>query len=229
MPRVDEPSLAVGYARPVPGDRHVNAPTLGSLNAVSPAANMASNVEDLAKYVAFHLSSNASQSVLKGTTLREMHRPQWLLDDWQNAWGFGVRVRRIDGRVQVGHPGNVPGYRTQIELVPSLRLGAIVLTNADDGNPAQLYRLRSDASQPIAAKAIRVPSRHCLRMLRVMLVGTDQRMEPRLCSSLCSTGNCRSWLLMRPIRIRRASFWNPHQIHEFCNAFTRHVRLRRVR
>lgn len=157
MPRVDEPSLAVGYARPVPGDRHVNAPTLGSLNAVSPAANMASNVEDLAKYVAFHLSSNASQSVLKGTTLREMHRPQWLLDDWQNAWGFGVRVRRIDGRVQVGHPGNVPGYRTQIEFVPSLRLGAIVLTNADDGNPASYIDYALTLLSPIAARAMTRP------------------------------------------------------------------------
>jgi len=137
----------------------VNAPTFGSLEAVSAAANMASNVEDLAKYLAFHLSEGASGAgvVLKGATLRDMHRPQWLLDDWQNAWGFGMRVRRVDGRVQVGHPGNVPGYRTQIEFVPTLHLGVIVLTNADDGNPASYVDYALQLLRPIAARAIARP------------------------------------------------------------------------
>ena len=158
-PRADEPGLAVGYARPVPGERPVNAPTVGSLEGVSAAANMASNVEDLARYVTFHLSDtpSASSPVLKGTTLRDMHRPQWLLDDWQNAWGFGMRVRRVDGRVQVGHPGSVPGYRTQIEFVPALRLGVIVLTNADDGNPASYIDYALQLLSPVVAKALTRP------------------------------------------------------------------------
>ena len=155
MPRVDESGLAVGYARPVPGERPVSAPTFESLDAVSAAASMASNIEDLAKYLAFHLSEGASAGVvLKSATLRAMHRPQWLLDDWQNAWGFGMRVRRVDGRVQVGHPGSVPGFRTQIEFVPALRLGVIVLTNADDGNPASYVDYALQLLAPIAAKAI---------------------------------------------------------------------------
>jgi D-alanyl-D-alanine carboxypeptidase len=159
MPRADEPSLAVGYARPAPGERPVNAPTFGSLEAVSAAGNMASSVEDLAKYMAFHLSDSPSAfgSVLKSTTLRDMHRPQWILDDWQNAWGFGLRVRRVDGRVQVGHPGNVPGFRTQIEFVPTLRLGVVVLTNADDGNPASYVDYALQLLSPIAAKATARP------------------------------------------------------------------------
>ncbi len=159
MPRADEPGLAVGYARPVPGERPVNAPTFGSAEAVGAAANMASSVEDLAKYLVFHVSSGSSAvgSVLKSTTLRDMHRPQWLLDDWQNAWGFGLRVRRVDGRVQAGHPGNVPGFRTQIEFVPTLRLGVVVLTNADDGNPAGYVDYALRLLGPIAAKATARP------------------------------------------------------------------------
>ena len=158
IPGADKPSLAVGYARPVPGERPVPASTFGSGEAVRAASSMASNIEDLAKYLSFHLSGGGSGSgVLKGATLREMHRPQWLLDDWQNAWGFGMRVRRVDGRVQVGHPGNVPGYRTQIEFVPTLRLGIIVLTNADDGNPASYVDYALQLLSPIAAKAIARP------------------------------------------------------------------------
>jgi D-alanyl-D-alanine carboxypeptidase len=159
MPRADEPNLALGYARPVPGEHPVNASTFGSLEAVSAAGNLASNIEDLAKYMAFHLSESALGSgvILKGATSRDMHRPQWLLDDWQNAWGFGMRVRRVDGRVQVGHPGSVPGYRTQIEFVPTLRLGVIVLTNADDGNPASYVDYALQLLNPIAARAVARP------------------------------------------------------------------------
>jgi hypothetical protein len=68
-----------------------------------------------------------------------------------------MRVRRVDGRVQVGHPGSVPGYRTQIELVPALRLGVIVLTNADDGNPASYVDYALQLLSPIAEKAIAHP------------------------------------------------------------------------
>jgi CubicO group peptidase (beta-lactamase class C family) len=160
MPRPDEPGLAQGYARPVPGERPVNVPPIGSLEAVSAAGNMASNVEDLAKYVIFHVSEGAagSDGVVKRATLHDMHRPQWLLDDWLNAWGFGMRVRRVDGRVQVGHSGSVPGFRTQIELIPASGLGVIVLTNADDGNPASYVDYALQLLGPLAAKALARPA-----------------------------------------------------------------------
>jgi D-alanyl-D-alanine carboxypeptidase len=155
MPSADERGLAVGYGRLAPGERYVNAPRFASLGAISAAASMASNVEDLARYVAFHSAegSAGTRGVLAGATLRDMHRPHWLHADWQNAWGLGMRVRRVDGRVQVGHAGSVPGHRTNVEFVPALRLGVIVLTNSEDGNPASYVDYTLQLLGPIVAKA----------------------------------------------------------------------------
>src|SRR6266536_2749795 len=83
----------------------------------------------------------------------ELHRPQWLLDDWQTAWGLGMRVRRVDGRVRVGHPGTTPGFAAMVEFVPALKLGVAVLTNADDGNPASYCDYALQLLKPVVARA----------------------------------------------------------------------------
>jgi len=149
-PLPDEPRLAPGYVRPTPGEPYAPAPRVDH-GAVSPAASIASTIEDMGRYLAFHMGGGGS--VLSGKGLREMHRPQWLLDDWQTAWGLGVRVRRVDGRVRVGHPGNTPGFAALIEFIPELKLGVAVLTNADDGNPAGYCDYALQLLAPIAAKA----------------------------------------------------------------------------
>lgn len=150
MPNRDEARLATGYSRPTPGEPHVPARRM-DLGAVSPAGSIVSTIEDMARYLAFHMGSGGS--VLGGKSLREMHRAQWLLDDWQTAWGLGVRVRRVDGRVRVGHPGTAPGFAALMEFIPALKLGVAVLTNADDGNPASYCDYALQLLTPIVAKA----------------------------------------------------------------------------
>jgi CubicO group peptidase (beta-lactamase class C family) len=151
MPQRDEARLATGYSRPAPGGPHVPASRM-DLGAASPAASIVSTVEDLARYLAFHMGGGGA--VLGAKSLREMHRPQWLLDDWQTAWGLGMRVRRVDGRVRVGHPGTAPGYAALMEFIPALKLGVAVLTNADDGNPAAYCDYALQLLGPIVAKAV---------------------------------------------------------------------------
>ena len=103
---------------------------------LAPAAGMASNVRDLAKYVAmqFRTGPQACQ-VLSGASLREMQRVHWLNPDWQGGQGIGFQVRRAGDRTLVGHGGSLPGMRTQITFDARDKIGVIVLTNADDGNP----------------------------------------------------------------------------------------------
>ena len=151
MPPRDDARLATGYSRPTPGEPYVPAPRVDH-GAVSPAVSVASTVEDLSRYLAFHMGNGGS--VLSGKSLREMHRPQWLLDDWQIAWGLGMRVRRVDGRVRVGHPGTTPGFAALMEFIPALKLGVAVLTNADDGNPASYCDYALQLLTPIVAKAM---------------------------------------------------------------------------
>jgi len=151
MPNRDEARIATGYSRPTPGEPYVPASRTDH-GVVSPAASMVSTIEDMGRYLAFHMGSGSS--VLGAKSLREMHRPQWLLDDWQTAWGLGMRVRRVDGRVRVGHPGTTPGFAALMEFIPALKLGVAVLTNADDGNPAGYCDYALQLLTPIVAKAM---------------------------------------------------------------------------
>jgi D-alanyl-D-alanine carboxypeptidase len=144
-----EARLATGYARPTPGEAHVPVQRM-DFGAVSPAASLVSTIEDMSRYLAFHLSGGGT--LLGAKNLREMHRPQWLLDDWQTAWGLGMRVRRVDGRVRVGHPGTAPGFAVLMEFIPSLKLGVVALTNANDGNPASFCDYVLQLLAPIIAK-----------------------------------------------------------------------------
>lgn len=139
VPKPANGGLAVGYGRRVSGHARDIEPFV-DIEAERPAGNMAGSVEDLAKFVALQMSDGPAggRQILKGSTLREMHRVHWLAPDWNIGWGLGFAVRRVADQVRVGHGGSLPGHRTQIEIAPAEKLGVIVLTNANDGNP-QLY------------------------------------------------------------------------------------------
>lgn len=132
----DHPLLATGYGRRLP-----NAGRTSGLHTdcrgIGPAANMASNIEDLAKFamLQFRSGPRQGQQVLAGPSLREMHRVQWLNDDWSAGRGIGFYVWRLHGRTLVGHGGSLPGYRTDLQCAPADKVGVVVLTNADDGMP----------------------------------------------------------------------------------------------
>ncbi len=127
---------------------------------ITPAANMASNVEDLARYISFQfqVDSNDVNEVLKGSTLREMHRVHWLYTDWSWGWGLGFGVARQDDRTVVGHSGWVAGNRTRIAFVPEEKIGVIVLINAEDGNTSFFTRGILKLIAPAIARALAPPT-----------------------------------------------------------------------
>jgi hypothetical protein len=53
----------------------------------------------------------AAAQVLVGSTLREMHRPRYLVDDaWTEAWAIGWEAIRRDDVMWVQHSGGLPGF-----------------------------------------------------------------------------------------------------------------------
>ena len=136
LPTPDTPGLAIGYGRRVPGKARDIEPFV-DIQAENPAGALASTVEDPGKYISLQFRDGVAggKQVLKGSTLREMHRVQWLRSDWQSGWGIGFSLRRVGDHVRVGHGGSLPGHRTLIEFSPADKLGIIVLTNANDGDP----------------------------------------------------------------------------------------------
>ncbi len=158
IPTADMPGLALGYGRRVPGAERDVEPFL-DIEAERPAGNLASTVEDLARFASLQLRDRAAggAQILKGSTLREMHRIQWLRPDWRSGWGLGFSVRRVGEQVRVGHGGSLPGHLTRIEISPADKLAVIALTNANDGDPGRYVDQAFSLLTPAVARATAVP------------------------------------------------------------------------
>lgn len=130
------PQLAVGYGRRKPDNSRALSPFTDS-QGLTPAANIATTVLDLAKFAMLQFRDGAAGGgqILRGSTLREMQRIHWLHSDWKTGWGLGFRILRLNDKTTVGHGGAVLGYRTLLRLCPQDKTAVIVFTNSDDGNP----------------------------------------------------------------------------------------------
>jgi CubicO group peptidase (beta-lactamase class C family) len=136
LPDAHRAQLATGYTRRIPGEVRQAGP-FTDCAAISPAANMSSTVEDLARFAALQFQNGAAggPQILAGSSLREMQRIQWLNGDWKSGWGLGFSIERAHERTLIGHGGALPGYRTKLSICVAQKIAVIVLTNADDGNP----------------------------------------------------------------------------------------------
>lgn len=130
----DHPKLAKGYGRRLPDGSRALSP-FTECNGVTPAANLATTVMDLAKFAKLQFREDDENGVLKGETLREMHRIHWLDPKWTMGWGLGFSITRIDGKTYHGHGGAVKGYRTNLRINLEDKNAVIVFTNSDDGEP----------------------------------------------------------------------------------------------
>jgi CubicO group peptidase (beta-lactamase class C family) len=152
------PGLAIGYRKRVPGEAR-EAEDFLDAGGLTPAANIASSVADLAKLVSqqFRDGPAGGSQILRGATLREMHRVQWLQPDWQAGQGLGFWIRHVGSELRVGHDGAVPGFKSQLEFAPEARLGVIVLINGYDADPLFYTNQAFDIVEPAIAKATARP------------------------------------------------------------------------
>jgi D-alanyl-D-alanine carboxypeptidase len=135
-PDPDDPLLARGYSRKLPeGPRTLCGFT--DCKGITPAANITTTVEDLAKFAMLQFRDNpcGGRQILSGSTLSEMHRPHWIQPDWKEGWGIGFNILHINGVTYIGHGGAVSGYRTNLRINPVEKMAVIVFTNANDGLP----------------------------------------------------------------------------------------------
>jgi len=149
--------IATAYGRRLPDGSHEFMPFTDS-KGLTPAANMSSTVEDLAKWASFQFSGNASDGsvLMKKSTLCEMQRVQWLRPSWESGWGLGWGVRKKGSRIIVGHGGWVGGYRTQISFCPDEKTAFIIMFNSDDAAPSEYIYKAFDLIAPALLDAYRV-------------------------------------------------------------------------
>ncbi len=151
----EEKNLAVPYSQRLPDGSRKIQPFTDS-KGITPAANMSSNVNDLARYISlqFRTGKREGGQILKGSSLKEMHRVHWLNTSWNSGRGLGFGVWKQDNYTSVGHGGWVAGNRTQITFVPEENFGVIVLTNSDDGEPGFFARKILKMILPAVKKVI---------------------------------------------------------------------------
>jgi CubicO group peptidase (beta-lactamase class C family) len=158
-PPADLTGLATGYTRRLPGGARSPAPFTDT-RGIRAAANMTTSVTDLARFAMLQFRDGApgGAQILRSSTLREMHRVHWLEPDWAAGWGLGFRVERVRDRTYIGHGGSLRGYRTLLRLRPADRVGVIVLTNADDGNPLMFAEKAFHWVAPAIVAAVPAPT-----------------------------------------------------------------------
>ncbi|RBY82794.1 serine hydrolase [Blastococcus sp. TF02A-26] len=88
---------------------------------------------DLARFAAFLLGDTGD--VLRASTLEEMAVPAGVdssAPGW-SAYGLGLQVMRVDGRVLTGHGGSMPGFLAGVFVDREEGAGAVTLANTTSG------------------------------------------------------------------------------------------------
>jgi CubicO group peptidase (beta-lactamase class C family) len=152
--------LATGYsARTREGRRDPVAFFLGK--GVAPAMGFASTAEDLARFASwqFRLLDGGGPEVLKGATLREMHRVHFVDPDFETMWGLGFTVSRREKATLVGHGGSCPGFRSHLMLQPDRKLAVAVLANASGVATGEWAAALRDIVEPALKAAVKEPGK----------------------------------------------------------------------
>ena len=127
-----------------------------SIDNTGPAGGIVSNVSDMAKWLLCRLDSGRyaggrlfserqAQVMWSGQTILPIGDPPpplaALRPDF-SEYGLGWFMRNYRGRKLVAHTGGLAGMTSQVMLVPSERLGLVILTNGESSLMSALaYRL----------------------------------------------------------------------------------------
>ncbi len=154
-----DPKLATGYGSRMPDGSREIFPFVDA-RGMAAATGLTSTVEDMARFVSaqFRMGARGGNRLLSTASLREMHRVRMLENTWTSGQAIGFSVRRIDGKLYVGHGGGYPGYTTNTTIQLDSRVGVIVLTNTNDSNPAQIAeQLMSTVGEAVASTTAVAP------------------------------------------------------------------------
>jgi CubicO group peptidase (beta-lactamase class C family) len=125
------------------------------------AAGISSSASDMARWLAMLLECGRGKDapagrtcVLKPESIRRMWSSQTVLATPDPpagleplkanfaAYGLGFGLRDYRGREIVSHTGGLPGYVSQVALVPEERLGLVVLTNQEETGAFEAVKYR---------------------------------------------------------------------------------------
>ncbi len=155
----EDAKMATGYGIRMPDGSRAVMPFVDA-RGMAAATGLTSTVEDMARFVSaqFRTGARGDDRLLSTASLRQMHRVRMLENTWTSGQGIGFGVRRVDGKIFIGHGGGYPGYTTNTSIQLDSKVGVIVLTNTNDSNPGQIARqLMSTVGEAVATATVTEP------------------------------------------------------------------------
>lgn len=127
-----------------------------------------STANDLIKYVRFELNEGKlddGTQYVSAKNLLQRRVPNVPVGE-DRLYGMGLQVDRDYGVDVVHHGGSLGGYKTDILVIPAARIGAVILTNSDNGQALLrpfmrrllelLYDGKPEAAGDVSASAARI-------------------------------------------------------------------------
>lgn len=135
------PEIALPY---FPGEQGREAIDFRSTDQIGPAGAIYSNIEDMARYLRFHLGrgrfegrrllsrQGAVELLSEQVNLRRAGKPR---DYATEGYGLGFYLGRYRGQRVARHGGAIDGYLSRFTFMPEAGIGIVVLSNMSGGNP----------------------------------------------------------------------------------------------
>ena len=141
VPFLSAPDMASPYFGALEGRVPIAA---RNTDEIGPAASVYSHIEDMTRYLRFHLDDGtfAGTRLLSEARVRELRSPQIEIPRGRRfdelgavSYGMGFYISAYRGRKLVFHPGFIDGYGSQLAMLPDDGIGIVVLTNLSGHNP----------------------------------------------------------------------------------------------
>ena len=109
------------------------------IDEMAPAGAINSNIEDMSRYLLFHLSQGkyGDKQLLSATNAQQMQSPQMVIQGalrypeiGHSAYGMAFVVSSYRGHKMVQHGGAIDGFIALLTFLPQDNIGVVVLTNS---------------------------------------------------------------------------------------------------
>lgn len=123
-----------------------------NIDEIGPAGSINSSVEDMIKYVQFHIDKGkvGDKQVLSEANAVQMQSPQMVVSGASPfeelghvSYGLGLMIGSYRGHKTVEHGGGIDGFISLLSFMPQKKVGMIVLTNFSGNNPINAIIVRN--------------------------------------------------------------------------------------
>ena len=104
---------------------------------VGPNGAVNSTVNDLLKYLQFHLDNGKvnGRQLISTAQMRQLHRPVTVTASGDGAYALGWTAQHHRGHAVLQHGGAITGFTSMMVLIPETKTGVVVLNNLGTSLP----------------------------------------------------------------------------------------------